>query len=126
MIIDAKGSWDIFTFGKTISGKIPNKYWWQLQMYMWIKNRKHARLAYCLNNTPKEIVDRLVSRLERTFIGDKEDLKQAIKALHFKHNYDDIPMEKRIRLFDVERDEEAIEGAEMMIPHFRKFLKSLS
>lgn len=125
-VIDTKSSFDIFTFDATIASGIKPIYDWQGQCYMWLKNRKNFRLAFCLNNTPKTIIGRMIRRLEFNFVGDAEDLDQAKKDLIEKHTYDDLPLERKIRIYDVKRDDEKIELAKMYIPHFRNWLKNIT
>jgi len=56
MIIDIKSSWDIDTFPK-LPENINNKdYEWQLRGYMWLYRRDMARLAYCLVDTPDDLL----------------------------------------------------------------------
>lgn len=126
MVIDTKSSWDIFTFDATVAKAINPIYEWQGHCYMWLKNCKRFRLAYCLNNTPQEIVLRLKNRLKYTFIGSEEDYEDAIKKIEQLHNYDDLPLERKIRIYDLERDEEKIEMAKSYIPHFRNYLKTIT
>ena len=64
MTIDTKGSWDIFTFDATVASQINPLYWWQGQMYMWLKKRKLHRVAYCLINTPDEMIRRMEYQLK--------------------------------------------------------------
>lgn len=125
-VIDTKGSWDVFTFDAHIAKPINPIYFWQLQMYMWLKNRRYSRLAYCLNETPKEIVDRLIKRMQYNFIGTPDDWEEAVAALKDKHSYKDLPLERKIRIYEVERDDEKIDMAKAYIPHFRNFLKNIT
>ena len=126
MVIDAKSSFDIFSFDATIAKAMGNNYWWQLQAYMWLKNRRNGRLAYCLNNTPKDILDKLEKRMRYNFVGTEEEWQEAVEMLKFKHTYDDLPLERRIRIYDIERDDEKIELVKAYIPHFREYLKNIT
>lgn len=125
-VVDTKGSWDLFTFDATVAKAMGNIYWWQGQMYMWLKNRSKHRLAYCLNNTPKKILDRLEKRLRYDFEGDQRELEEALEKLKFNHTFDDLDLERRIRIYEIERDDDAIDKAKIMIPHFRNYLKNIT
>lgn len=125
MTIDAKGSWDIFTFDATVAKAMGNAYWWQGQMYMWLWDRDLHRLAYCLNNTPNEILNKLENRLFHNFVGSEEEYKEAIIELRYSHIFDDLPLKRKIRTYTIQRDEDAILEAQRMIPHFRNFLKNI-
>ncbi len=124
MVIDTKSSFDVFTFDATVAKSIGGNYWWQLQCYMWAKNRSRGRLAYCLNDTPLEIIDRLKKNLKYNFIGTADDFASALDEIDFLHSYKDLPLERKIRIYDVDRDDDAIERAKLYIPHFREYLKT--
>lgn len=122
LVIDTKSTWDIFTFYDKLAKGIGLLYEWQGQMYMWLKNRKTFRLAYCLNNTPEPILAKLIKRMEYNFIGSGDDFEEAKKLLREKHTYNDIPDEERIICFDLKRDDYKIDMAKTYIPHFREYL----
>lgn len=125
-VIDTKSSWDAFTFDATVAKNMGGRYWWQLQMYMWLKKRSKARLAYCLNNTPNEIIHRLKKRMEYNFVGTQYELELATQQLWYNHTFDDLPLERKIRIYEIERDESAIAQAQRMIPIFRNYLKNIT
>jgi hypothetical protein len=125
MVIDTKSSFDIFTFDATVAQGIRFLYEWQGHCYMWLKNRKNFRLAYCLNNTPGEILEKLYKRLLYSFVGSEQDYKEACELLKQKHTYDDLPLERKIRVYDLKRDDEKIELAKSYVPYFRDYLKSI-
>ena len=51
-IIDTKCSWSGKTFLKAITSPRNADYYLQLHGYMWLTDRKEAKLAYCLLDTP--------------------------------------------------------------------------
>lgn len=123
LVIDTKSTWDIFTFDAKMNGmSFMNE--WQGHCYMWLKNRKRFRVAFVLNNTPDELIKRMIKSLDYTFIGTSDELEMTKALLIDKHTYDDLPDERKIRLFDIERSEEKIEQAKAAIPHFRNYLKN--
>lgn len=124
MVIDTKSTWDIFTFDEKMTIGLSSIYEWQGHCYMWLKNRSRFRLAYCLNNTPEEMLKRMENSLKYNFYGTQEDFEEACALLRDKHTYNDLPLERKIYTFDLERNEEKIEEAKMMIPHFRNYLKN--
>lgn len=124
IVIDTKSSFDIFTFDETIATGTKKLYYWQGQGYMWLKNRKHFRLAYCLNNTPSEIIFRLKNNLKYKFIGSPEEYEDACREIDELHNYDDLPEKRKIRVYDIERNDEDINRLKTAIPHFREYLKN--
>ena len=55
-IIDVKCSWNIWTFPH-FEAEIPTKdYFYQLQAYMWLTGKSHAKLTYCLIDTPDQLI----------------------------------------------------------------------
>lgn len=126
LVVDTKSSWDVFSFDATVASPIKHIYWWQGQMYMWLKNRSRFRLAYCLNDTPSEIFQRLVKRMRYNFIGEESDYQDALTKLAEKHTYSDLPLERKIRIYEIKRDDEKIEMAKSYIPHFRNYLKNIT
>lgn len=54
-VLDIKCSWDCFTF-PTFDSEIPNKdYYYQLQVYMHLTDKRKARLVYVLLDTPADL-----------------------------------------------------------------------
>jgi hypothetical protein len=55
-IIDIKSAWSLATFPATSSRGEDKTYEWQLRAYMWLWDVDAAEIAYCLVNTPDELV----------------------------------------------------------------------
>lgn len=55
-IIDIKSSWSLLTFPATSSSGHDTGYEWQLRAYMWLWDVPEAEIAYCLVNTPDELI----------------------------------------------------------------------
>jgi hypothetical protein len=55
-IIDIKSSWSLATFPATASRGEDKTYEWQLRAYMWLWDVDSAEIAYCLVNTPEELI----------------------------------------------------------------------
>ena len=109
---DIKSSWDIFTFYASKTEAINKKYWWQLQGYMALTGCKSARLVYVLVNTPTAIIE-AEKRKEYYKYGSPSlehgPLLNAYLQIEENGNYDDIPTAERLHIFEVERDDDAIE-----------------
>ena len=56
-VLDIKSSWDIFTFTNTTREDLNKNYYWQLQGYMALTGKREARLAYCLVDTPDQLIE---------------------------------------------------------------------
>lgn len=108
VLLDVKCSWDATTF-PFFDTDVPNKdYFYQLQGYMWLTGKQESILAYCLINTPFEMVEDEVRRAHWKFhlIDENEELR---KEVEFKHIFDHIPENKRVKYWFIRREEEVIE-----------------
>lgn len=93
-IIDIKSSWDCFTF-PLFEDEIPNKdYYYQLQTYMALTGLKKAQLVYVLMDTPESI--------ERDAVS-----------------YEGVESKYRIKIFDVDYDEEVVESMRDKVQYVR-------
>jgi len=125
-ITDIKTSWDIFTFYAQTVKAIDKKYWWQLQAYMDLTGANHAKLVYCLVNTPLKLIEDQKRRLQWTMGVIDQDTDEAyIKACEMVDKnsiYDDIHIEDRYIELSIERDDKAIEAAHERIELCRTIL----
>lgn len=55
-IIDLKSSWSLQTFPATSNSGEDKGYEWQLRVYMWLWDVDEAEIAYCMVNTPQELI----------------------------------------------------------------------
>jgi len=115
LIVDIKSSWDLFTFPLFDSGIKTKGYWWQLQGYMWLTGAKKAELAYCLTDTPDDIVEQ-----ELRYVDD-ENKDMVMQNMLFG----DIESKHKVRVFAIERDDEAIEQIKEQVEKCRKYQKNL-
>ena len=109
ILLDVKSSYDASTF-PFFAEDIPNKdYYYQLQGYMALCNKRKSVLAYCLVNTPFQIVEDEVRRAhwKEHLIDESEELRADVEA---RHNFDHIPPEKRIKTFEVRYDKEVVKA----------------
>jgi hypothetical protein len=105
-VLDVKTSWNIWTF-PSFETEIPTKdYFYQLQAYMWLTERVHAKLCYCLVNTPEELI--------------------GYEPVEW-HNFDHMPIEKRVKTFEFDLDLSVIEKfkqkCEVASEYFEKLIK---
>lgn len=54
--IDIKSSWSLATFPATAEAGKDKGYEWQCRAYMWLWNVEQWEVAYCLVNTPEELI----------------------------------------------------------------------
>ncbi len=124
ILLDVKSSYDASTF-PFFAEDIPNKdYYYQLQGYMALCNKRKSVLAYCLVNTPFQIVEDEVRRAhwKEHLIDENEELRADVEA---RHNFDHIPPEKRIKTFEVRYDKEVVKAIYERIKECRKYYETL-
>jgi hypothetical protein len=124
--IDTKVNWSIFQYNRVASRPIKPLYHWQLDGYMWLWNKQKGKLVYVLLNTPEHLIAMEEKRLLYDFVGSKEDYEEACKELRRNHIYDDIPLNERIRTFEVGRSEERIARIEKRVMECRGYLNNFN
>lgn len=96
LLVDIKTCADKLSFEKKrYSEKLDERYYWQVMGYLALTGLEKAEVAYVLPNTPLELI---------RLTGD-EDLDQQIERNNI---FDDLPLEERVFIETVERDEDAI------------------
>jgi len=108
-LLDVKSSYDASTF-PFFAEEIPNKdYMYQLQGYMALTGKRKSILAYCLVNTPYDIVEDEIRRAhwKHHLIDESEELRAEVEA---KHVFDHIPMDKRIKSFHIKYDKDIVKA----------------
>ena len=118
VLLDVKSSWNVDTFpmfDKTLENKL---YYYQLQSYMWLTDRKESYLCYCLEDTPKFIIKAEVKKLHKPRYSD-------IKAIILKHKFNADTENYRVKSFKIERDEEVIEQIKERIEACRDYYNTL-
>jgi len=107
ILLDVKCSYEAHTF-PFFETEIPTKdYFYQLQGYLWLTGKTEALLCYCLINTPLEIVEDEVRRehWKHKVIDEDLEIREYVEK---KHNFDQIPDNRKVKVFKVERDETII------------------
>lgn len=145
ILIDNKCSWSLDTF-PMFDTEIPNKaYGLQLQGYMALTNKSEAKLCYTLINTPEHLInDEIRRKLWKDNEMDMSDNDKYIifsKAVYdeksflaLRHAYFpqsdletfiEIPRNKRIKTFDIKRDEATIAKIYNQVQKCRKYINTL-
>ncbi len=127
-IIDVKSSYDLWT----LLGKIPNKldslYHWQMQSYMWLTGTKQAKVCYCLIDTPDSIIETekyyLLKKMDVISEDSPDFVRECLKLEH-SMKFGDIPMNERILVFNVDRNEDDILKIQHKVEKAREFLFEL-
>ena len=95
---------------------------------MWLTNKTNATIAYCLVNTPDNIIQQekyyLLKKLDVVSEESPEFIREAMK-LELNMKFDDIAIEERILMFRVDRNEDDILRIEQKVEKAREFLNQL-
>lgn len=127
IIVDIKNSWGANSFPFWDS-EIKNKtYIYQLQCYLWLSGLKSAKLVYTLTTTPEHIRKqetqrlffRLVDKPQNKNLTQSEIEDMAENIVNKEMIFDHIPVQNRVKIFDVERDEKIIESIQKRIEDAR-------
>ena len=123
-VLDVKSSWDATTF-PFFATEIPTKdYFYQLQGYMWLTGKQKSLLVYCLVNTPLDMVQDEIRRAHWNANLLEESL-DLIDEVQKRHNFDHIPDNRRVKVFEVERDDEVIEQIKERVELCREYYETL-
>jgi len=127
-IIDIKSSYDLWTFMGNLPDKLDNLYYWQMQSYMWLTGKQKATIAYCLVNTPYSIIEQekyyLLKNMDVISEESPEYVKEAMK-LELNMKFDDIDIEERILMFNIDRSEDDILKIQYKVEKAREFLSEI-
>ena len=123
-LIDVKNSWDCFTF-PLYETEVDNAYYWQAQVYMELTGLDKYKLIYILMDTPLHLIER-----EAYFWGKNngyEELDEDIyNSFVDKMTYPDIDNKYKIKVFDIERNQEDIDNIDKRVHECRKYINSLN
>jgi hypothetical protein len=128
-IIDIKSSWDLFSFIK--SKKSYREYYWQMQGYMWLFDKHVADLAFCLTDAPEHLIvrEKTKAMYETAFepgTPEYDDLENQIETnMVFSHGPKAIPVNKRVKIYTIERHESSIQKLRERITAAREYLENL-
>ena len=124
ILLDVKSSWDATTF-PFFATEIPTKdYYYQLQGYMELTGKTEALLVYCLVNTPIEMVEDEIRRAHWNAHLLEEDLDLRDEILK-RHVFDHIPLNRRVKVFYVQKDEQVINEIKDRVELCREYYNTL-
>lgn len=127
IVIDAKSSWDPYTFLKHVFEKeIENDiYFWQGIGYCKLYKVIKFILAYCLVDMPDEIVEDELKRILYKFGSSKKDSDEYIIACEefiSKTKFSHLPAKPRVIQFEFNYDESKYEQLKLHIDAARDWL----
>jgi len=115
LLIDVKNSWDFSTF-PLFDTEVSNKdYYWQAQGYMNLTGAKNYKLIYTLMNTPPELV-------EKEF---RYSPAQDYDLFEMDYNYENVEDKCRVKVFNIERNDEDIEAINQRVIECREYIETL-
>jgi hypothetical protein len=121
-VVEIKSPWDWSTF-PAFESKIPeSNYWWQCQGYMALTGKDFAQLCYVLCDTPE---DQIYKEAKYRAYDLGCDIEDIIEDVEKSMTYGDIELSNRIKIFDIHRDEKAIENIRRRVEACRVFLGQL-
>lgn len=98
-IYDTKCSWDHFSF-PLFDSELEKVYFYQMQVYMHLTEKEKAVVAYCLVNTPDELL-----------YGDEPV------------DYEQFDINLRVKLFHVDYDPKVIDFLQSQVINSRKYIE---
>ena len=127
-IIDIKTSWDATTF-PWFDSELPNKdYMYQLLAYMDLTGKLNGYVAYCLiNHTEDAIQDEIRRETWKLKAIDPTD-EQALEIeqkVRDRMQYDRIPENLRVKIFEVEYDENTVKKMKERVEECREYYNML-
>ena len=127
-IIDIKTSWDATTF-PWFDSELPNKdYMYQLLAYMDLTGKLNGYVAYCLiNHTEDAIQDEIRRETWKLKAIDPTD-EQALEIeqkVRDKMQFDRIPENLRVKVFEVEYDENTVKKMKERVEECREYYDML-
>lgn len=122
-VIDTKVPFDAFTFPFFENELDPN-YFAQMQCYMHLTGLRKASVCYCLENGSDDQIEKLSWQIAKDAGKDEPDIDDWNEA-DAQLNYDHLPENLRIKVFEFEYDETFIEEAKQRVIDSRNYLESI-
>jgi hypothetical protein len=123
-VIDVKNSWDCSTF-PYFENTIPTSgYYWQLQGYMALTGKKKAKLIYCLLDTPEHLIEK-EARWYSISQGYDDIDSDIWQQFHDNMTYPNVPDKLKIKVFDIDRNDEDIQKIKDRVLMCRDYIKGL-
>jgi len=119
---DMKNSWDFDTFPLLDNDVPKSDYYYQLQVYMGLTERKTAKLIYTLTNTPDHLIEREIKMAE---IYSNKPADEIRKHFYDTMRFDDIPEKLRYKEFNIEYHEPTLFKLHDKVILCRKYIDSL-
>ena len=125
IIHDVKCPDNIENYFSVIGKKLISQYYWQMQGYMDLTGAKKAKVHYCLINSPEHQIKSAAEALLRRMNVISEyspEYVQAQNQLVKNLTYDDIPVQERRWMIEVERNDDDILRARKKVEKCKEWL----
>lgn len=122
-LVELKSSWDFSTF-PYFETECPNSdYYWQVQGYLHLTGLMSAKLIYVLSDTPLNIINQeCKSYCFKTGLSFDDELPDFIQ----KMTYSDILPSDKIRIFDIDRNDEDIQRIIDRVKLCREYINQIT
>ncbi|MCS7317523.1 MAG: YqaJ viral recombinase family protein [Candidatus Dojkabacteria bacterium] len=125
---DIKISQDIFTH-PYYDSEVPNQdYFYQLQSYMWLVGAEYAYLDYVLLDSPEWLIQKKLKNKYFDLVDkglSDEEIENFMSEFELKTRfnliYSDLPLERRLKTFLIQRNDFIIEKIQQQIELIREF-----
>lgn len=128
-VIDTKTCWDIHSFDKKTRELALKDYEYQLIGYGWLLGIENLKIVYTLLSNTEETIERETEKAKWIFgvyNSETTEYQLLYEQIRRNHNYEDIPIEKRVKEFAFTYSYDKIELIKENVLMAREFLKELS
>jgi len=117
MIVDAKSSWDCYTFPLLETELPESDYWWQIQGYMELWEKEKGMVCYVLMDMPNDMIEReLRFKLKDGYTKEEYDFHYS------RYIYSNIHDRFRVKSFEFARDKNAVLAIEKRVNECRDYI----
>lgn len=120
VLVDAKSSWNLWTFAAVNEEKAKKDYYWQLVGYAWLTNLSRVKLSYGLVNTPSHILEGELYRM--SYKIDESEVEKYRNNFEF----DDIDPKLRVKQYEWIVTDEEKEMVKNKVIEARFYMQGLS
>lgn len=120
---DNKATWSAGSFPFFDSTPDP-AYFWQGQSYMILTGRKMHRVIHTLMDTPDDLIKSESYRIAKE-LGYSEPTDELYEQTRQRLTFSDLPIERRIKVFDVPFDPECEARIEKRVEECREYIFNL-
>lgn len=120
--LDAKNPWDCFTF-PLFEDELKPEYNTQGQVYMALCSKQEWIFAYCLSNTPKNIL--IQEARKHCTLNGLEFGPEIVAEFEEQYNYDHLPEELRVKTYTIQRDDAVIAELRRRVEMCRKYIDTI-